>query len=141
MTAAGLVFLLLLGATQEAPASTPAPAADTAANEPAVVALLKQLVEAEAAWGRQNTGKRASFLDLILARQIPADLRDGIASGYRFKLTLSENQRAFEVLATPLEYGVSGTRSFFADRKGVRGEDARGEAASSRSPLLVAAEK
>lgn len=131
-----LFCLALLAPIQEAPA-----APDPAVNEAAVLELLKQLVQAEAAWGRANAGKRASFLDLILARQLSADLRDGIASGYRFKLTLGENQRTFEATATPLEYGRTGTRSFFADRKGVRGDDARGEPTGGKAPILAPAEK
>jgi hypothetical protein len=131
-----LLCLALLAPVQDTPA-----APDPAANEATVLELLKQLVQAEAAWGRDHGGKRASFLDLILARQLPADLRDGIASGYRFKLTLGENLRTFEATATPLEYGRTGTRSFFADRKGVRGEDARGGATGGKAPLLAPAEK
>ncbi len=136
-----VLALVALASWQESPAPAATPATDAAANEQAVVELLKQVVQAEAAWARENAGKRASFLDLILARQLPVDLRDGIAAGYRFKLTLSENQRGFEVVATPSQYGVSGTRSFFADKKGVRGEDAQGGPAAGKAPLLAPADK
>jgi hypothetical protein len=139
-----LLALLLLRLPQEAPAPpqpAPAPSPDGAVNEQAVIGLLTRVVEAQAAWGRENAGKRASLLDLILAQKVPADLRDGIAAGYRFKLTLGETLRTFELTATPLEYGRTGTRSFFADKKGVRGEDARGEVASGKAPLLLPAEK
>ncbi len=136
-----LCVLALVARLQEAPSPAPVPPVEPAANETAVIGLLQQLVQAEAAWGRDNGGKRASFLDLILARQLPADLRDGIASGYRFKLTLGENQRTFEATATPLEYARTGTRSFFADRKGVRGDDARGEPVGGKAPVVWAAEK
>lgn len=136
-----LLCLALLAPLQDAAPPAPSPSPDPAANETAVLDLLKRLVVAEAAWGKENGGKRASFLDLILAKQLPADLGDGIASGYRFKLSLGENQRGFEATAVPLEYGRSGTRSFFADRKGVRGEDARGQPAGSKSELLAPADK
>ena len=124
---------------QEAPPPAP-PQAEAApdpdVNEAAVRATLKQLVAAEAACGKERAGKRASILELILARRLPGYLRDGEMAGYRFRLSLSDDQRGFFAVATPLDYGRSGRRSFFADKKGVRGEDLQGQVATSKAPLL-----
>jgi hypothetical protein len=138
-----VLALLLLAPMQQAPApeaGSEAPA-EQDASEARVIEMLSRIVAAEAAWGRENGGQRASLLDLILARRIPATLGDGVAAGYRFKLKLGQRQRTFEITATPVAYGPGTARSFFADRKGVRGEDAGGEAASSKAPLLAEADK
>ena len=45
--------------------------------------------------------------------------------GYRF--VISTNAHGFEAVATPIEYGKSGKRSFFIDQTGVvRGDDKGG---------------
>ena len=49
--------------------------------------------------------------------------------GYKFQMTT--NSTGFEAVATPLEYGKSGKRSFFIDQSGVvRGDDHGGGPAS-----------
>ena len=49
--------------------------------------------------------------------------------GYKFELTASGDQ--FEAVATPLEYGKTGKRSFFVDKSGVvRGDDHGGASAT-----------
>jgi hypothetical protein len=134
--------LLVLFLCSVASAQEPAPAeADPAANETAVRGVLLQVVEAQARWASENDLKRASILDLVLARKLPADLRDGEMAGYRFRLTLTANQRGYSITATPVTHGVTGRLSFYADHKGVRGEDNGGKPASGKAPLVQEAAK
>ncbi len=138
LVATGLA-LLWLGLAASAQQETPPPEPES--NERAVVGVLRQILQEQARWAGEHDLKRASLLDLVLARRLPADLQDGQMAGYRFRMTLTANQRGFSVTAIPVEHGRSGRRSFFADHKGVRGEDTGGKPATGKAPLLEEAAK
>jgi hypothetical protein len=56
--------------------------------------------------------------------------------GYNFEM--SGNEKAFEVWASPKEYGKTGKISFYADTKseGIKGGDHKGEKSSFNDPII-----
>lgn len=114
-----------------------------AANEGAAIRALRTLSSAEATY-QATVGSSASYgtmEELFRAGLIDAKLASKMNSGYRFEITVtprsSFDPAKYEVVATPLTYGTTGTRSFFIDESGVvRGADRRGaEATVSDNPL------
>jgi hypothetical protein len=56
-------------------------------------------------------------------------------SGYKFEITLTGDK--FEVYAVPVEYGKTGTMSYFIDQTRVlRGADRAGASATSSDPQI-----
>jgi hypothetical protein len=75
------------------------------------------------------------------ASLVGPELASGAAGGYRFTYrvvaTADPNSEAFELAATPEEYGKPGRRSFFVDGAGrIHAADKRGAAATSDDPEL-----
>ncbi|MBI2571546.1 MAG: DUF2950 family protein [Candidatus Schekmanbacteria bacterium] len=69
---------------------------------------------------------------------ISHQLATGQQHGYRFALAPgSDGCKSYVAVAVPLQYGVSGVRSFFADQSGVvRGADLGGEPAAVDTPAV-----
>lgn len=123
-------------------------AARRAANEGASIAALRNIHAAEATY--QATVGRGSFgtLDELAAAQlINPEFATAAASGrygYKFKLEVGSSYTAlrgdtesagFHLVAVPVDYRSSGTRSFYIDETGViRGEDTHGAEATALTP-------
>ena len=76
------------------------------------------------------------------ANLIEADLAAGLRDGFRFQYrVLSDadgNANAYELAATPEQYGKSGKRSFVLDAdKKLHGADKHGEIATTDDPLIL----
>jgi hypothetical protein len=141
-------------------------AEDMAAREETALATLRGLSEAIETY-RRAYGKLPDSLaelgpapkDEISPEQaslVDEKLAAGEDAGYRFRYHIvarpeqrvrqdepdqadQADQDAFELAATPEEYGTSGRRSFFLDASGkVHGADRRGEVGSSDDPLIAA---
>lgn len=75
------------------------------------------------------------------ADQIDSELAAGSKENYRFQYrsfssSLNPDEH-FEILATPIEYGPGGKRSFFLDSSGVlRGADKHGTSANAQDPRV-----
>jgi hypothetical protein len=104
-------------------------------NEADVAEMLTRIIGAEIIYSRKYEGRNAPLADLIRLGAVPKDMEDEEASGYRFALALSEDQKTFSVTATPVKYGKTGRLSFYADINGVRGEDLKGGTAGFNSPV------
>ena len=104
-------------------------------NEGETYEMLQRIIGAEIIYSRKFEGKNASLAELIRLGGVPKDLADGEASGYRFSLTVSADEKTFFATASPTAYGKTGRISFYADVNGIRGEDLKGQPASERSPV------
>jgi hypothetical protein len=104
-------------------------------NESEANEMLGRVIGAELIYSRKFEGRFASLEELIKLGGVPKDIEDHLSSGYRFTLTVSQDQRAFFAVAVPTLYGKTGRISFYADLTGVRGEDLKGQPATAKSPI------
>lgn len=104
-------------------------------NEGEAYEMLQRIIGAEIIYSRKFEGKNASLAELIRLGGVPKDIEAGEASGYRFSLTVSADEKLFFATATPTAYGKTGRISFYADINGIRGEDLKGQLATARSPI------
>jgi len=124
---------------------------DLAAREDAVVSTLRALREAIESY-RRAFGKLPESLEQLgpapenqispeQGNFINEDLAAGSQSGYqyRYRIVPAENgdDSAFELAASPQDYGKAGRRSFFLDSGGkVHGADKHGSVATIADPLI-----
>jgi hypothetical protein len=104
-------------------------------NEGEAFEMLQRIIGAEVIYAKKYDGKNAGLDELIKLGGVPRDLEDGVASGYRFSLTLRPDGSAFYVTATPISYGKTGRVSLYADINGIRGADMKGQSAGPQSPV------
>ena len=79
----------------------------------------------------KGNGSFGTLEQLVEAEMIPEEMLK--LSGYKLDLTVTGDK--FEVTAVPLEYGKSGTMSFFIDQTfALRGGDKNGATATSSDP-------
>ncbi len=128
---------------------------DLSAREDAAIAALRGLAEAIESYRRAFGNLPESLAQLgpappgeISPQQaslVDAQLAAGNEGGYRFRYRVvpaaDGASAAFEIAATPEDYGKSGRRSFLLDQEGkIHGADNHGAAATEEAPL-VAGEK
>ena len=101
-------------------------------NERMAIAIIYQLVSVEEQYKtKQGGGSYGTLDDLVAAGLFPKETLE--KSGYKFEVIVNADN--FEVSATPLEYGKSGSLSLFLDRERVlRGGDRNGAAATAADP-------
>jgi hypothetical protein len=104
-------------------------------NEGEAYEMLQRIIGAEIIYSRKFEGKNASLQELIRLGGVPKDIEDGEASGYRFALTVSADEKSFFATASPTAYGKTGKISFYGDINGMRGGDLKGQPASAGSPV------
>jgi len=104
-------------------------------NEGEAYEMLQRIIGAEIIYSRKFAGKNASLQELIRLGGVPKDIEDGEASGYRFGLTVSADEKSFFATASPTAYGKTGRISFYGAMNGVHGEDLKGKLATARSPI------
>lgn len=124
---------------------------DLAAREDAAVSNLRTLNEAIQTY-RRAFGKLPDSLsqlgpapkDQVSSEQadlVSDHLADGSDGGYRFRYRIvpgtQEDDVAFELAATPDDYGKTGRRSFFVDAAGkVHSADKHGDQATEDDPVI-----
>ncbi len=87
---------------------------------------------------RLQSKKAYATLDELVAEEgFGEDLKDGVASGYRFTVNVTPDRQAFTVVAVPVRYGRTGKLSFFANSKSIHAADAGGNAVNEQAPTLV----
>jgi hypothetical protein len=106
-------------------------------NEGEAYEMLQRIIGAEIIYSRKFEGKNASLQELIRLGGVPKDIEDGEASGYRFSLVLSADEKSFFATAVPTSYGKTGKISFYVDLNGVRGEDLKGQQATVKSKIYL----
>ena len=92
-----------------------------------VQALLLRISVAQLVYSQQHAGKFGDLTALILAGLIPKDLEGTETTGYRFRVTISPDGKAWSARAEPAQYGRTGRLSFFMDASGVRSSDVAGK--------------
>jgi len=104
------------------------------ANEGIAIGLLQYLANSEAQYkAGPGKGSYASLQQLVEAKMFRSEEFDRY--GYNFQVTVNGDQ--FEAVATPREYGKTGTRSFFVDKSNaVRGGDHGGGPATIADPVI-----
>ncbi|MGZ5483474.1 MAG: hypothetical protein ACXWID_16000, partial [Pyrinomonadaceae bacterium] len=93
-------------------------------NEMIAISVLHLIANGEENYKKTaGNGSYGSIDDLVEHKMLGKEMLDKY--GYRF--VISTNANGFEAVATPVEYGKSGKRSFFTDQSGVvRGDDKGG---------------
>ena|SRR5688572_12837221 len=92
-------------------------AAKRASNEAAAISAMRALSSAQSQY-RTRYGSYAAIDDLTATGTIDTSFSDGQRNGFSFTV-LASSQDAWSVLASPLELGITGDRSFFVDESGV----------------------
>ena len=103
-------------------------------NEQMVLGLMYSIAYAQEQY-KTNKGKGSygTFEELLAMGIFSKEMVE--SSGYKIELTVSGDN--FEVSAVPLEYGKTGTRSYFIDSTRVlRGGDRNGGSATSSDPPI-----
>ncbi|HEU4478149.1 MAG TPA: hypothetical protein VFR80_06495 [Pyrinomonadaceae bacterium] len=92
-----------------------------------VQAMLVRISLAELLFSQQNAGKFADLPTLILRGMVPKDLEGSDSTGYRFRVTTSNDGKTWSAAAEPAQYGRTGKLSFYMDAAGVRSGDVGGK--------------
>ena len=117
-------------------------AARRAANEGATINALRTIHSAQATYqATRGRGLYGSMSELRSENLIRTELANETYCGYRYKVETSRDTGdglpGFTVVAVPIQYGSTGTRSFYLDETGViRGGDMNGIEASKYDPPL-----
>ena len=103
-------------------------------NEMIAISVLQMIANGEENYKKTaGNGSYGSIDELVEHKMLGREMLDKY--GYRFVVTTSS--QGFEAVATPVEYGKSGIRSFFIDQsKIVRGDD-HGGGPASRADKVV----
>jgi hypothetical protein len=103
-------------------------------NERHAISILYTISNAEFQYkGGKGNGSFGTLEQLIAEQVLTKESLD--ESSYRFEVTTSGDK--FEITAVPVEYGKTGTRSFFMDRTfTLRGADRNGAPATSSDPPI-----
>ena len=106
-----------------------------AANERAAISNLRAIHSSQNAFqSTTGNGSYGSLKQLGESGVLPPNLAQGVSGSYRFEIITANNQ-TFEAMASPIEYGRTGRRSFFVNESGiVRGADKNGAAANVNDP-------
>ena len=96
-------------------------------NEVGAQSSLRSIRKAETTYRLQNGQNRfGTLLELHARDLVDAKLASGVKDGYRYQVTVGNN--SFTAIATPLEYDVTGSWSFYVDESGViRGSVTQGK--------------
>jgi hypothetical protein len=103
-------------------------------NEEEATEIIQRIRNAEVLYASKFEGRNASMAELIKLQALPKEMEDGELSGYKFTLTVSQDNLSFYIHAVPVVYGKTGKLSFYADIQGIRAEDLKGKPASDKSP-------
>ena len=109
----------------------------TAANETAVIARLISIAKAEALYAATEGNGSYGTLDQLIEQHDLVDPSQGkFGQSYRIEVTLKP-VGGFEVTAVPVNYPITGRRSFFVDDSNVvRAADKEGRPATAQDPPI-----
>ena len=129
-----LSLILLSGCSIQSAQSVEQSPQVIAANELAAMSRLRSIDSAEASFMVESGGTYAS-LDELVNKGIIGDPARGKLTGYRFEVRVKPG--GYEATAVPVQYGISGKRSFYIDESHVlRGGERRGAKATSLDPVV-----
>jgi hypothetical protein len=92
-----------------------------------VKAMMQRINVAELIYSQQHNGSFGDLAALTGAGLVPKDVEGTESTGYRFRLTLGKDSKAYTVGAEPVQYGRTGRLSFFMDQSGMRSGDNGGK--------------
>jgi hypothetical protein len=110
----------------------------SSSNDVSAIAALRLIKNAEVTYiATSGSGEFGTLKQLIDAQLLDAAFGE-VKSGYKYEVRLRPpDNKSYEALATPTEYGFKGNRSFYMSEDGVlRGADKKGEEANSADPLV-----
>jgi hypothetical protein len=109
----------------------------TAANEMAVIARLVSIAKAEALYAAtEGSGSYATLEQLVERHDLVDPSQGKFAQSYRIEVTVKP-AGGFEVTAVPVNYPITGRRSFYVDDSNVvRGADREGQLATVHDPPI-----
>ena len=129
ITLSGIILAMLVGCNSQA--NEQAPQA-IAGNEMAAMTRLRAIASAEMRYQADSGGSYAT-LDELIEKRFVGDPSKGKLTGYRFEVRVRPG--GFEATAVPVQFGISGKRSFYVDETRImRGADKRGAQAASSDP-------
>lgn len=111
-------------------------------NEDCTISNMRTLHSAEVTYqATLGNGDYGTVSQLYTANLISELLARGYANGYRFTITTvartNNTEASFIITAVPINYGVTGTRSFYIDTSGIiRGTDKNGAPATADDPPI-----
>lgn len=114
--------------------------ARVAANETAIIPVVRQIQEAEARYAL-NAGQNrfGTLADLKRAGELTGDIASGSYKGYKLEVIINNDAvpPTFLIHAVPQSHGKTGRRSFVMDDTAkLHGADRRGERATLNDPVL-----
>jgi len=123
-----------------ATASDPEIEYDCLPYEECAIANMRTLHSAEVTYSATiGSNSYGTFAELYAANLISASLADGSYHGYNFTCAINNQATpaSFNFSAVPINYGVTGRRSFYIGVDGVlRGADKNGEPADENDPPI-----
>lgn len=115
---------------------------DCLPTEECALSDLRTLTSAQATFNAiSNDGNYGSLNQLYAAGLISERLKNGLLHGYAFTCFIvprtNNTPASFKITATPVDYGVTGIRSFYTDESRViRGADKNGAPADADDPPI-----
>ena len=109
-----------------------------AANELAAISQLRAIASAEATYqATTGGGSYATLKQLVDSQSINQQISTGENRGYRFVVRVPSDS-SYEMVATPLQYGFTGLKSFYMNSSGsaVHVADRKGAEATASDPEL-----
>ena len=107
-----------------------------ATNETSAVMSLRTIATQETRY-QAATGSYGTLRQLADSQGLDPHLAGGEKGGYKFEIRVT-GEASYEATATPLQYGITGRRSFYlnSDDAQVHGADRQGATASGSDPAL-----
>jgi len=96
--------------------------------------MMQRISLAQVVYSQQHNRLFGDMPALIGAGLVPKDLEGTQSTGYRFRVILSADQKAWSAAAEPAEYGRTGKLSFFLDKNGLKSGDSGGKPLPTTPP-------
>ena len=131
-----LMPLLIAGCQNQPTPSANGPT--MAANELAAISQLRAIASAESTYqATAGNGSYGTLKQLVDSQSINQQIMNGENRGYRFEVRVSTDS-SYEAVATPLQYGLTGLKSFYlnSSSSAIHVADKKGAEATASDPEL-----
>jgi hypothetical protein len=109
-----------------------------AANELAAISQLRAIASAESTYqATAGNGSYGTLKQLVDSQSINQQIMNGENRGYRFEVRVGTDS-SYEAVATPLQYGLTGLKSFYlnSSSSAIHVADKKGAEATASDPEL-----
>ncbi len=89
--------------------------------------MMTRIAAAQLVYSQQHDNQFADLSTLVAAGLLPKDIEATDSAGYRFHLTLANNNRVFRAGAEPVRYNRTGRLSYYMDAFGMQAKDTGGK--------------